>query len=134
MKLFYKGKDGGPESKVTGYWLIESKKFFSIALLRFEKGSREAYHTHAFNALSWVLWGQISEMTLPNHKAYWYPASLIPIWTPRNRFHRVWGDCNVTWALTFRGPWMNKWEEWLPKEDKNITLTYGRQEVNETSI
>ena len=50
MRLFFKSKDGGPDSSVTGYWLIESKKLFSIVLLKFDGRSREAYHTHAFNA------------------------------------------------------------------------------------
>ena len=55
MKLCYVGKDGGPESTVWGFWLIEIKKLFSVALLCFENGSREAFHTHAFNSVSWVL-------------------------------------------------------------------------------
>ena len=42
MKILNIAKDGGPESNVTGYWLVESKRFFSIVLLKFDKGSREA--------------------------------------------------------------------------------------------
>lgn len=133
MKLFYKGKDGGPESKVTGYWLIESKKFFSIALLRFDKGSRESYHNHAFHAISWVLWGALSELVLhkkwTDPQAYWYKPSLFPIITPRSRFHRVFGDAPVSWALTFRGPWVDIWNEYLPSSQKHITLTHGRKEL-----
>ena len=49
MLLFKKRKDGGLESTVTGYWLIDRKKFFSILLFKFEGKSREAFHTHAFN-------------------------------------------------------------------------------------
>lgn len=41
MKLFKKMKDGGKESTVTGYWLIECKSLFSIVLLKFEGDSRE---------------------------------------------------------------------------------------------
>ena len=52
MKVLYKGKDGGNLSTVTGYWLIECKNLFSIVLLKFEGESREAYHTHAFGAIS----------------------------------------------------------------------------------
>ena len=61
MKLFHKAKDGGPASTVTGYWLIESKRFFSIVLLRFDGPSREAFHTHAFNSISWVVKGVLLE-------------------------------------------------------------------------
>lgn len=39
MKLFSKSHDGGKDSGVTGYWLIESKSLFSIVLLRFSEGS-----------------------------------------------------------------------------------------------
>ena len=50
MKLFHKSHDGGKNSGVTGYWLIEWKSGFSIVVLRFSKGTREAFHSHAFNA------------------------------------------------------------------------------------
>ena len=55
MKLFSKCKDGGKESPVDGYFLIECKGLFSVALLKFNKGGREAYHTHAFDAYTWFL-------------------------------------------------------------------------------
>lgn len=47
-RFFYKKFDGGKESGVVGYFLLEWKKVFSIGLLRFSKGSRENYHSHAF--------------------------------------------------------------------------------------
>lgn len=131
MKLFHKSKDGGPDSNVTGYWLIESKSLFSIVLLRFDKGSREAFHTHAFNAVSWVLSGWLSELVRYNNtkvlsREYDYKPSLKPIYTARNRFHRVFGEADTTWALSFRGPWDKTWKEYLPAEDREVTLTNGR--------
>lgn len=128
MKLFHKAKDGGPDSKVTGYWLIESKKFFSIVLLRFDKGSREVMHTHAFNAVSWVLWGELLEkMPL---KAVSYTPSIYPIYTAKNRLHQVFGIANKTWVLSFRGPWSDTWKEVFPASQEEITLTHGRVIVN----
>ena len=61
IELFKKSHDGGPNSGVTGYWLIEWKLGFSIVILRFSKGSREAFHTHAFNALTWWVKGSVEE-------------------------------------------------------------------------
>ena len=94
MKLFFKSKDGGQESNVTGYWLIESKRFFSIVVLRFDKGSREAFHNHAFNAVSWVLKGHLMERikTADIFKEYnhYYP-SILPVVTKRDCMHRVTG-------------------------------------------
>lgn len=129
MKLFYRGKDGGPESHVWGYWLIEWKPVISIALLRLEDGTREAYHSHAFNAISWLLTGKLVEYYQDNANwptTYW--PSLIPIITKRDTFHKV-KSVGRSWALTIRGPWATTWHEYLPAEDRHRILTSGRQEV-----
>ncbi len=132
MRFFFKAKDGGPESNVTGFWLVESKRGGSIVLLRFAEGSREAFHTHAFNSISWVLKGALRELvkfrnggdaTIP------YTPSFTPIITKRDRFHRVLGIGPATWVLSFRGPWAQNWKEYRMVEGKTVTLTHGRKEV-----
>mgnify|MGYP003408814248 CR=1 FL=1 len=128
MKCFFIGKDGGQESKVWGYWLFESKLFGSVVLLRFKEGSREVFHNHAFNAISWVLWGQLKELML-NGETFHYTPSIIPILTPRSRMHRVFGMAEDTWVLSFRGPWEKVWNEYFPDKDKLIKLTNGRKEI-----
>lgn len=131
MKLFWKGKDGGAESSVTGYWLIEWKDWFSIALLKFEGLSREAFHTHAFNSISWLLSGKLREYveTGKDFGVYYdYLPSLVPIITKRETFHKVNSD-GTSWVLTFRGPWAESWQEYLPSEDRYRTLTHGRIEI-----
>lgn len=131
MKLFFKGKDGGPESNVTGYWLIESKSTLSIVLLCFDKGSREAYHSHAFNALSWVLWGHLAEFVHgePYGHSHDLKPSFRPVYTPRERFHKVYGMADKTWVLSFRGPWARTWKEWFDKTRQYVTLAHGREVV-----
>jgi hypothetical protein len=134
MKLFHKAKDGGIDSNVTGYWLIEWKPVFSIALLCFDKGSREAFHSHAFHAVSWILYGKLAEVTLVDGKQeYGYmEPSWKPVFTSRERTHQVHGIANKTWALTFRGPWLDKWIEVFPKHNTTHTLTHGRNIVRTT--
>jgi len=106
MKLFKIMKDGGPESTVTGYWLIEWKNVFSIALLKFEGKSREMFHSHAFNCFSWVLYGRLTE-TFLGGRWVWHKPSLKPFITRREDFHKV--DSNgTTFLLTFRGPWAKR--------------------------
>lgn len=128
MKFFKRMKDGGPESKVVGYFLAEVKSLFSVVLLHFSSGSREAYHSHAFNSLSWVLKGGLLELEKDGYLTYYGP-SLKPIWTPRSRFHKVFG-CGSTWVLSFRGPWTKYWLEYLPDIEKTVALTHGRKVVN----
>lgn len=138
MKFLFKSKDGGPESNVTGYWLFESKRFGSIALLRFDSGSREAFHNHAFNTISWVLKGHLLGIVKDGDKealaeninlVVHIKPSWKPIYTSRDRMHKVFGMADKTWVISFRGPWNETWKEYLPKDDKEVTLTNGRKIV-----
>lgn len=139
MKLFKKMKDGGAESRVIGYWLVEIKSLFSIVLLHFLDGSRDAYHSHAFHSISWVLKGRLTEYRMyPDARGIYYSEratilssfgpSLRPVVTTRRNLHKVVsrGD---TWVLSFRGPWANTWREFLPAVRKFVTLTHGRKVV-----
>ena len=128
VKICCKSKDGGDHSKVVGYFLFEAKKLGSIVLLRFDEGSREAFHTHAFNAISWVLAGKLRERLIDGTE-YMLTPSIMPVYTERERFHRVFGESSKTYVLSFRGPWRKVWREYLPAEDREIKLTNGRIEI-----
>lgn len=128
MKLLQYGKDGGPKSTVTGFWLIEIKSLFSIVLLRFDEGSRETYHSHAFNALTWWLSGKVEEHHKTGESMIWTP-SIVPKYTPRTCFHKVFA-LRRTWALSFRGPWVKTWQEYSQFQGQTTTLTHGRKIVN----
>lgn len=127
-RLFYVKPDGGRDSRVTGYFLIEWKWLFSIAILKFEKGSREAYHSHAFNAYTWWISGKADEV-----RQYWdetvyreYERTWKPKYTPRDNVHKVLAYTRC-WCITIRGPWEDTWYEY--KNGENITLTHGRKVV-----
>lgn len=132
MRLFHVGKDGGPESTVTGYWLVEMKRLFSVAILRFDDGTRDSYHSHAFNSWSWVLSGKLLERFKdgPYNPDVFHLPSIRPIHTLRTTFHRV-RSFGTTWVLTFRGPWAKQWEEYNPFTNKKSTLEDGRVVVKE---
>ena len=61
MRALSKTKDGGPKSSVEAYFLFEIKSIGSIALLKFNKGGRKEFHTHAFNALTWFIASSLKE-------------------------------------------------------------------------
>jgi hypothetical protein len=130
MKFLQKAKDGGQESTVTGYWLIELKSLFSIVLLRFSSGSRDAYHSHAFDSANWVLSGCLIEKVLrfvPNSSIIYWP-SLRPVITRRARYHKVISQ-GTTWVLSLRGPWTSTWREF--SHGKETLLTDGRKVIME---
>jgi quercetin dioxygenase-like cupin family protein len=124
VKLLEASPDGGKHSGVTGYFLIEWKRAFSVVLLHFEKGTREAFHEHAFNAVTlWLkgrvrehhLWGETKEFSAGHMK-----------YTRRETFHKV-EALEDTWAISVRGPWVDRWREW--RDGRYVTLTHGRIEV-----
>jgi hypothetical protein len=123
VKLFRSGKDGGAESTVWGYWAIEAKKLCSAVLLRFEDGTRDADHDHAFNAISWVLKGRLIEHHTSGLVEIHTP-SWRPVVTRRSTFHRV-RSVGRTWVLSFRGPWNDVWHERVGGQV--IGLTHGRR-------
>jgi len=128
MRLFEKTKDGGPESPVTGYFLIEIKSLFSIVLLHFG-GTREAFHSHAFNAVTLWLKGTVIEVVQKEDgevENIWSSGQIK--YTSRNLMHKIIPVYNA-WAISFRGPWSKTWQEYKPAEDKTITLTHGRKIV-----
>ena len=122
IKVFECTKDGGPDSPVTAYFLIEWKDCFSIALLKFNVGGREAYHTHAFNALTWFLKGSMVEQDIGG-EVYVYRRRLLPKHTPRTKNHRVLAK-EVSWCITLRGPWVQVWTEHL--KGVRTIFTWGR--------
>ena len=136
MRLFQRASDGGKKSGVTGFWFIEIKSLFSIVLLKFNPGTRENYHSHAFNALTLWLWGDVTEESIigqsddgsPAIQHKGWPKSGRFKWTPRRNIHRVIAH-RSTWCLSIRGPWHRTWQEYDPRTREIITLTHGRVEV-----
>lgn len=127
FRLLTTTKDGGEESHVWAYWLVAWKALFSIVLLRFEHGSRDAYHEHAFNCVSWVLRGKLTEHLFEGSTRVYLP-SWRPVVTRRSTCHKVVSE-GRTWVLSFRGPWQDNWREYLPATDTTRTLTHGRRVV-----
>lgn len=125
-RFFFKRADGGQDSGVTGYWLIEWKALFSIVLLRFEPGSsRSVYHSHAFSAWTWWLRGAAVEHHSDGRQILWTPSPW-PKWTPRSCCHRIFPKVR-TWALSIRGPWAPSWREEHPRTGEVVHLGSGRK-------
>lgn len=131
MKLLWNDKDGGPESHVYCYG-VEIKSLLSVLLLRFDAGSREAYHSHAFNAISWIISGLLEE-AIPTDAGTDHHCWLRPSWRPlfhgRQDVHKVYGRAKHSWALTFRGPWRKTWYDIY--ENGRVTYTHGRSIIDD---
>lgn len=125
MRFLHLGKDGGPDSSVWGYWFIELKRLLSVVLLKFVGQSREVFHNHAFNSVSWVLRGKLIE-ELRDGTVRMHGPSLRPIITRRETFHKV-DSVGTTWVFSLRGPWASSWNEYQPQNNQLIRLGKGRK-------
>jgi len=123
-----KKSDGGKDSGVNGYLFFEWKPVCSFGLLRFSKGSRDNFHSHAFTGITWWLKGKVEEETWQGETKTFTP-SFKPKITKRDKVHRVKG-IETTWAITFRSCWQKQWFE-IDKNGEKIILTNGRIVVNE---
>lgn len=126
MKFLQTTKDGGEKSTVWAHWLVELKSLFSVAVLRFENGTREAFHNHAFDCFSWVVKGKLNE-EFRDGTTRVHRASLKPFCTYKDDFHQVSSE-GRTWVFTFRGPWSKTWRE-VDETETELTLTHGRKVV-----
>lgn len=127
MRILEWAKDGGPSSPVDGFFFIEWKGLFSIALLKFNEGGRETFHSHAFDAATWFIKGDMVE-ELENGFSVPYRRSWFPKITKRDRLHKVRAN-KTSWCLTIRGPWCKYWWEYDDKTSTSTLLSSGRQEV-----
>lgn len=128
MKFFSLAKDGGKDSHVTALFFVEIKPLFTIVLLHFAKGTRDAFHSHAFNALTLWLKGRVKEHMLDDFFTgtnSWKAGQVK--YTPRNCFHKV-EALEDTWALSIRGPWVDTWREFSTSFGFR-TLSHGRKVV-----
>ena len=125
MKILKWSKDGGPESPVDAFFIVEIKSLFSVALLRFNEGGREAFHTHAFNAWTWFISGDLVEEDI-NGEFHIYERNILPKITRRTKNHRVIAN-KTSWCITVRGPWAKTWTE--DTDTHHTVLTHGRRIV-----
>lgn len=101
---------------------------FSLAVLKFNKGSRENFHTHAFHSLTWFISGDMEELDICGD-SYKYKRNLLPKITKRTKNHKVIAN-KTSWCITIRGRWVDTWTEYNSSKQKTIILTHGRKEIN----
>ena len=114
MIVFWKKKDillG--DQNVSEITVLEWKKLFSIKLFHFHKteGSQDRFHTHAFNALSFLLKGNYTEEVLDGKKVLRLPRNRSKIiFIPKGQFHRITKSEGCR-TLLITGPWDAEWSE-----------------------
>lgn len=142
MKIVFMKKkkiDLGDQS-VTELTILEYKKLFSIKLFKFHKssGKQDRFHTHAFNALSFLIKGDYTEEIIKDNKIMKCRRNRSRIlYIPKDSYHRI-TKSDSCYTLLLTGPWggefkelrevgHNKYKEWVcgdKRKDLEEGLTF----------
>jgi len=108
------------EQKVTQFVVFECKWLGSIIFFYFHKSdhSQDRFHTHAFNALSFKLFGEYDEHILDNEKTGEFHIerrTQFFKYFPRDSYHRI-AKSNGCCTILLSGPWKKRWKEYINGE------------------
>jgi hypothetical protein len=120
------------DQKVSQFVLLEIKYLFSIVFFYFHKsdGFQDRFHTHAFNAISFKLFGKYDEHILINEKTGEYnirKRNNIIQYFPKDTYHRI-AKSTGCMTVLFSGPWRKKWKEYI--DGQVFHYTWGRKNNN----
>jgi len=122
------------EQIVSQFVVFECKWLFSIIFFYFHKtnGSQDRFHTHAFNAISFKIFGMYNEHILLSEETGFYQVKqrkTIFQYFPRNSYHRI-AQSNGCLTMLLSGPWKKTWKEYI--DGKVIHYNWGRNGKKET--
>jgi hypothetical protein len=122
------------DRSIHQFVLIEIKPLFSIVLFWFHKSDKvqDRFHTHAFNAVSFKLFGSYDEHVLESEdpvKVRIEERTSVIKYFPRDSYHAIGKSKNGCLTLLVSGPWKRTWKEWIDGETRVYRWT--RDEVSD---
>lgn len=128
---------------VTQFIVWENKYFCSCILYTWQTIDQVRAHSHAFNAVTFLLHGWYWEDILLGDR---WVRTLVnqPLWPryiPKGYVHAVKDSKPGTKTLLFCGPWQNVWWECFPANlskgyltDMWVKYTWGRQKISSSPL
>ena len=117
---------------IKQFVLFECKYLFSIVFFYFPKNYKvqDRFHTHAFNGLSFLIFGTYMEHILDDEVTGEYTVKhrrQFIRWFPKKQFHRIAQSVSGCLTMLISGPWEKTWNEW---KDGEITIyNWNRKEI-----
>ena len=117
---------------VSQFVIFECKWLFSIILFYFHKSdsTQDRFHTHAFNAISFKIFGEYTEYILLDEKTEKFKIERRKTFFkffPRDSYHMI-GNSNGCLTLLFSGRWKSSWKEYI--NGKVIEYNWNRVELH----
>lgn len=104
------------KQKVSQFVIFECKYLFSIIIFYFHKseGEQDRFHTHAFNAISFKIFGSYTEYILEDEGTGEFSKrkrDRFIVFFPRDSYHKI-GNSTGCATLLLSGPWKKEWKEY----------------------
>ena len=108
--------------------LFEHKRLFGIIFFYFNGRMQDRFHTHAFNAVSFKLWGNYLEgiFNPETNEIRYEVRNKIVKYFPRDSYHSI-NNSKGCCTMLIQGPWKKTWKEY--KDGKEVYLTWHRKEI-----
>lgn len=143
MIFFRKKRVELGDGHIIQYTLFESKRLFSIIFYNWKTIKQNRFHSHAFNAIAFLLSGQYEEETYSVVKRNVINQWLKPRFLPRHYCHRILKAAPNTWTLVLVGPWSKYWYEFFDNAKEVgagnkyyecwVKYTWGRKVISKQS-
>lgn len=120
------------EGYLKRFIVFECKYLFSIYLNIWKTIAHDRFHTHAFPAISIMLFGEYDEQQLhpDGHISHHVIKAPLIRFIGRDNNHRMLEARGRTISITLAGPWDRIWSETF-LDGKKRFLTWGRKVVFE---
>lgn len=127
-KLFHWDNTSLGVGSIKRFTIIEIKYLGGIIVNIFNTRNQDRFHSHAFNAWSWMIKGHYYEDVIVDGKEIVTKKIEKSRYIPRNHIHKITKSSHNAMSITFEGPWESVWNEYF--DDGRIkTYSWGRKVI-----
>lgn len=97
---------------IQRFTIFEIKYVCGIIVNIFNTTNQDRFHSHAFNAFSWMLRGHYFEEVIEDGAVVTKKIEKSRF-IPRNYIHKITQSTPNAMSITFEGPWESTWNEYF---------------------
>lgn len=112
---------------IKRFTILEIKYLFGIIVNIFNTTDQDRYHSHAFHALSLMIYGYYYEDVIIDNKIVTKKIQKSRF-IPRNYIHKITHSSKNAISITFEGPWERTWNEYFDNGRIKV-YTWGRKVI-----
>lgn len=110
-KILHYDKTSLGIGNIKRFTIIEFKLIGGIIINIFNTKDQDRFHSHAFNAYSWMIKGYYDEEFIDDCGNHTFQTIIKSRFIPKEYIHKIRESSKNCISVTLEGPWDNKWLE-----------------------